>query len=462
MLRSSLCYRTRSPSTEPMFYPVSVTIPPAPPPHIFYVSPQGDDSASGLTLRTPFRTPQHAADLTRPGDTVLLLDGTYTSPASDVLTIHNPGSPAAWITFAAAPGAHPILRGGPKTWMVVRVVAPAAYIEVRGLTVIGNLDNVTLAQAQAVQADPAHHPEVNGSGIGVDGSPNASRAADPVAHPHHVRILQSTVSNCPGGGIGTEKADYVTIASNTIFRTSWYSSYGNSAISSFQNFDTNPADTATQYKVVITGNTIYQNQELVPTGQPPAITDGEAIIIDSNKNRDFPAGGNPDPPYTGRTLIANNVAFANGSSAIEVFASAHVDVVNNSTYANVLGPALTGKGELNLNLASDVRVLNNIFVSRPGQNPISVTTPCTGGCVLDYNLTFGGKNILLTPPAGPHDLAADPLYQHPETADPAQTSLKLQPASPAIASGTATLAPTTDITGKPRSANAITRGAYQQ
>jgi hypothetical protein len=445
-----------------MHYPVFVPIPPPPPAHIYYVSPQGDDAASGLSARVPFRTLQHAAELTQPGDTVLLLDGTYTSPGTDVLTIHNPGTPTAWITFAAAPGAHPILRGSAHTWMIVRVVAPAAYIEVRGLIVIGNLDNVTLAQAQASQANPAHHPEVNGSGIGVDGSPSASRAADPTIHPHHVRILQNTVSNCPGGGIGTEKADYVTISGNTVFRTSWYSAYGNSAISSFQNFDTNPADTATPYKVLITGNSIYENQELVPTGQPPVITDGEAIIVDSNKNRDFPAGGNPDPPYNGRTLIANNVAYANGSSAIEVFASAHVDVVNNSTYANVLGPALTGKGELNLNLASDVRVLNNIFVSRPGQNPISVTTPCTDGCVLDYNLTFGGKDILLTPATGTHEIAADPLYQHPGATDPTQTSLRLQPASPAIGTGTATLSPATDIAGKPRPTASISRGAYQQ
>jgi hypothetical protein len=433
-----------------------VTIPPAPPPHTYYVSPQGDDAASGLTSNKPFHTLQHAADLTLPGDTVLLLDGTYSADTPDLLNIHRPGAPGAWITYAAAPGAHPVLRGGPNTWSIVRIDAGAAYIEVRGLTVIGNLDKVTLVQAQAVQFDPAHHPEVGGSGINVDGS----HAATPASHPHHIRILQNDVSNCPGGGIGTMKADYITISGNSVSRTSWYSAYGNSGISSFQNFDIDFVDETMPYKVQITGNVLYGNQELIPTGSPPQITDGEAIIIDSNKNRALPAGGNPDPPYRGRTLIANNVAFNNGSSAIEVFASAHVDIVNNSSYGNVLGPALHGKGELNLNLASDVRILNNIFVALPGENPIAIINACTGGCILDYNITFGGPNTLTGIAPGPHDLAADPKYCSSHRPHP--PNFRLEPGSPAIASGTAFLAPGVDKDGKPRPPDRITRGAYQQ
>jgi hypothetical protein len=43
--------------------------------------------------------------------------------------------------------------------------------------------------------------------------------------------------------------------------------------------------------------------------QPPAITDGEAIIIDSTNNSAYLGSGLTNPPYTGRTLMANNVIF---------------------------------------------------------------------------------------------------------------------------------------------------------
>jgi len=153
------------------------------------------------------------------------------------------------------------------------------------------------------------------------------------------------VGSCPGGGIGTTFADYVTISGNTVYGNAFYSAFGNSGISLFANFDSNPADTATKYKMVVEGNTVYANEELVPVfgSKPLAITDGEGIIIDSNKNSAYVGAGLTNSAYAGRTLVANNVVFNNGSDAIEVFQSAHVDVVNNSTYANVTNPPLTGR-----------------------------------------------------------------------------------------------------------------------
>ena len=38
-----------------------------------YVSPTGADDRSGLTLNQAFGTLQHAADVTQPGDTVLIM-----------------------------------------------------------------------------------------------------------------------------------------------------------------------------------------------------------------------------------------------------------------------------------------------------------------------------------------------------------------------------------------------------
>jgi hypothetical protein len=67
-----------------------------------------------------------------------------------------------------------------------------------------------------------------------------------------------------------------------------------------------------------------------------------------------------------------------------VYQGAHVDVVNHSTYANVTNPPLTGRGEMSLNVAADVNIVNNIFYSARGQNPVVMSNACTGG--LQYRL----------------------------------------------------------------------------
>ncbi|MBC8040498.1 MAG: hypothetical protein H7Y06_08150, partial [Opitutaceae bacterium] len=127
----------------------------------FYVSPTGSDSADGRTAATAFATPQHAANVSRPGDVILLMDGTYVSPGhpdiSDVpadtinsplwrpwwvektggnVTIKNSGTPAAWIVLRAHPGHRPVLFNA-EGWHGVRFGLTAAYVEVRGLKIQG-------------------------------------------------------------------------------------------------------------------------------------------------------------------------------------------------------------------------------------------------------------------------------------------------------------------------------------
>jgi hypothetical protein len=423
----------------------------------FYVNPNGDDTADGRSTVTAFRTLQRAADATAPGDTVNVMGGTYTNEKHSyaLVVLSTPGRPDAWITYQAYPGDKPLLQGDDHSWDVVRFTNKAAYITLRGFTVIGNDAHVTLAQAQANATTPAQHPETNGSCISVNGHDGGGNP-----HPHHIRILQNTAAQCPGGGIVTLSADYVTIAGNTVYDDSWYSAFGTSGISLLGSVDTDPTDTKTKYKMVVEGNVVYGNQEFIPwvDYKPPTITDGEGIIVDSNKNSAYPGGNDKNPPYAGRTLVANNVVYRNGSAAIEVFQSAHVDVVNNSTYGNVITPVETGRGELNLNVVSDVTVLNNIFVSAPGESPLVMNSVCTDGCRLDYNVYFGGKNSLKGMAEGSHDLVADPMYV---ASDAGSANLRLRSGSPALGSGTLVLAPKEDVDGKARPAAAVSRGAYR-
>jgi len=425
----------------------------APPAVAYYVSGTGSDSANGLTPSTAFLTLQHAANVTQPGDTVYVMNGTYSNSCTscDVLDISTPGTANAWITYTAYPGQTPTISF--NGWEGIFFEPTAAYVQVSGFTVIGNNANVTLAQAQA-QSTTNPNPAYNGNCIAADG-----RNGSATVRPNHIRILNNIISECGGGGVGTAWSDYVTISGNTIYNSAWYSIYGASGISTWENWN---SDSSTAYKMIITGNRLFGNAQLVPTYPDGVILDGEAIIIDSTRNSAYNATNDPLPPYTGRTLIANNVIYNNGSSAIEVFQSDHVDVVNNSSYQNVTNPPLTGRGEMNLNQTSDVNVINNIFYSSTGQNPVASVPNTTSSILLNYNLYYNGTNAGDIS-SGPNDLTGNPLYVDPADANPLNVLLSVSPSSPAVGTGTSNLAPSTDFAGNPRpGSKGYDRGAYQQ
>ena len=418
----------------------------------YYVSGSGSDSNDGLTQATAFLTLQHAAGLTQPGTLVYVMNGTYTNacPSCTVLDVSIPGTANGWITYKAYPGQTPIISF--NGWEGVFFEPTAAYVEVNGFTIIGNNANVTLAEAQA-QSTTNPDPAYNGNCVAADGRQGTS-----TVRPNHLRILNNIISECGGGGVAAIMSDYVTISGNTIYNASWYSIYGTSPISTLEDWN---SDSSTDYKMIVTGNRIFGSQEFIPWISAGKITDGEGIIIDSTRNSAYQSTI-PIAPYTGRTLVANNVIYSNGSSAIEVFESDHVDVVNNSSYQDILTPVLTGRGEMNMSNTSDVNVINNIFYSAAGQNPVAVAPGTTSSVVLNYNLYFGGTNTGDVP-NGANDLVADPLYVDPADANRLIVNLAVSPNSPAVGSGTSNLAPPTAFAGKPRpGSKGYDRGAYQQ
>ena len=112
----------------------------APPPQsngrVWTVSPSGDDAAAGTT-RAPLRTLQAAADHVRPGDTVIVEDGVYTSSSRAVVRIARGGSPDAWVWFksrrrlgARITGAAPVARG-------FDIVDGAGFVRIEGFDISG-------------------------------------------------------------------------------------------------------------------------------------------------------------------------------------------------------------------------------------------------------------------------------------------------------------------------------------
>ena len=84
----------------------AITVTAAPPPGscanvCHYVDAAAGNDANAGTSAAPWRTVQHAADVTSPGDTVIVNDGVYTG-GGNVVTISRSGTAAGWLVFRAA------------------------------------------------------------------------------------------------------------------------------------------------------------------------------------------------------------------------------------------------------------------------------------------------------------------------------------------------------------------------
>lgn len=92
----------------------------------------GSDGNAG-TRAAPWRTIQHAADLTNPGDTVLVSDGIYTG-GSNVLRIARSGAVQAWLVFRAVHRWKAVIDGRSNN-STTGIEINGSYIRVEGFEV---------------------------------------------------------------------------------------------------------------------------------------------------------------------------------------------------------------------------------------------------------------------------------------------------------------------------------------
>lgn len=377
-------------------------------PVTYYVSGTGSDSNNGLSSSSAFRTIQRAANLTNPGDTVMIMNGLYTSQDyGKVVSITRSGTSGAWIKYQAYPGHKPKIKH--QSWHGILITNGAAYIEINGLEVEGNNANITLDYAKSQQYT-ANNPLTSGNCISIEG-----RNTKP---PHHIRILNNKIHDCGSAGIGSWQADYLTIVGNEVYNNAWYSVYAASGISLYQNRN---YDTNTGYKMFVTHNKVYNNRQYIPWIVNGRIVDGNGIIIDDARNTQ---NGSTLGIYQGRTLIANNISYQNGGSGILSYSSDHVDIINNTLYFNCLSPEIT-KSQLSADESSDVKVFNNIVYSTLNKK--------VNGAWLSTDITYKNNmyfNSSIIDPVVSSDIVANPQFVNASTGD-----FRLQSTSPAINKG---------------------------
>jgi parallel beta-helix repeat protein len=376
------------------------------------------------------------------------MTGTYTSDGTtNPLTVSVSGTPDAWITFAAAEGQRPIIQipRGNGAWAGIHLFG-VAYVIIDGFEIAGQNGSITAVDAAANDGSQAW---LNHNGIFIDG---VGYGDVHPSVPHDIVIRNSVIHDCAGAGIEVNVADAITIEHNRIYDNAWWTVFGTSGIGMYHLTDAPGATTKNGYRNFIVGNLSYGNRNnvLFLAGHPPAIYDGNGIIVDDSLHTQDALGVHDvkGVPYTGRTYIANNITHDNGGRGIHLYRSAHVDIVNNTAWNDMLSDSeYILSGEIDALDSTDVNVVNNI-----GANLVGKDVTFADGNRYDYNVWEGKK----VPYKGPNDVVGDP-----QLADPANGNFAPRAGSPALRSGTATLAPPDDIFGTARPAGAIDRGAVQ-
>ncbi len=336
----------------------------------------GSDSNAGTSPSTAFATIQHAVNVARPGDRILVGAGTY-----GYLSIYG-------------------YRGDPTQWLSIESISDSVAPIIDVANDSGD-DGVDIQQSSYVGL---YGFEVEGLQTSTNTNPSGVavfRGSD------HIYVWDNNIHDFPGGGVNCFYTpavvyngqslpaggwDLVNISFNRIHETSKYSPNNTSGISFYGAVDTT-GSTLGGYGYVAVGNYIYDVICLVNSssgaGNFPFVTDGNGISVDS-LSLPYVSGL---APYTKTGLLEGNVIAGNGGRAIHVFNSINVDGYFNTAVGNLRSnsPAINGGVELDSNIpGGNVRYYGNVIV--PLNTPNSTDSTST----YSNNVIAGG--IQAVPP----------------------------------------------------------------
>ena len=139
----------------------------------FYVSPSGSNANPG-TAAKPFRTIQWGVNAARPGDSVLVGEGTYTATSFPLVELRRGGARGSPLTVAAAPGATPVLRGTPEYRYGIILDPGVSYVTIAGLE-FENFSGDAIQLACDACSSDVEHRNVRVRGVEVSGGGTAFR-----------------------------------------------------------------------------------------------------------------------------------------------------------------------------------------------------------------------------------------------------------------------------------------------
>lgn len=413
----------------------------------YYVAPDGDDSGDGRTEATAMRSFERALENLRPGDTLALLDGTYTFDENGPLTadcargVAN-GSSDAWITVRAVHERQAWIKGdGTKIPVQVR---GCRFWRLEGLRVSsadqpkGATHNVLFVGASDVEARRllVHDVNryVNSGGIGANRSQRALIEECEVYffHRHGVSIWKSdnitvrrtyidarSAADIPGGFAshdccrdGGDDGVSLYFSSNSLVEnTITVDSEGVFNISGESTASGNPGGQNNRFR----GNISYRDLRLGGVFSQSRNLDGDSQPVAGIDIRDLLViGGAEAVPANlrgGDVTLQNATFFGTLGAAIDVlykpqghFAAcdpwACAYVIKDSLFASIPVPPLNLKGQpVNMSLRLD----NDVAVTGAATNGADAALPATEGRLKDVaegDIVSALRRCPIVPPAG--------------------------------------------------------------
>ncbi len=445
----------------------------------YFVSENGSNSNSGTSESEPFLTIGKAMNLTSPGDTVYVMNGTYRNTGygsgidgsdltnGNVVRITASGSEGAYITLRNLEGHKPKIQfdgaGG------INLAPNTSYIIIEGFEVEGPSQFITYDQAIADRNYKISVAEDEDDSTNYGNNYFAGRGIYGYGPHSNVIVKNNIVHDTPGSGIRFNDSDYMTIEYNEVYNTTWWTSSASSAIVYAESIALD-GDNGSEIKMIMRGNVVYNNWNRIPfyvtqlpdnaggpggdygTASQDYILDGQGLYVTRS-----------DPSYAGTFLFENNLLINNGKNGINFDHSKGASAIyrNNTLFFNGVhniiqdlsvadgNPRHVGNNRVAGILANDVTsviVANNIVVTRDSDYA-ALTFRNFSNKVVTNNIFRNGTTPDNFPPTV---LNVDPKFVSvPETVDGpidvSETDFSLRSDSPAINAGNPNYAATLDI-----------------
>lgn len=269
--------------------------------NVFYVSTTGTTTGAG-TIASPLKL-ETAFDYCAPGDSIILMNGTYTRTSP--IYLYGKGGATGGVVYIKAQNRHQAILVGSGTL----ISADYGVLFIDGFCKNIVVDGLVFTR-------PSGSTD-QGPGVSIsEGS-------------EFITIRNCIAYGNGASGITAQSADHIIFEDNIAHDNASRNAFNGSGISMYK-AKTNTVN-SDYWSNIIRRNISYHNYCDIPftfgSETSPTPTDGNGIIIDFFDN---PGG----TAYQGRTLVENNLCFDNGGKGIQIFKSSKVRCINNTVYHN--------------------------------------------------------------------------------------------------------------------------------